>query len=392
VADSGNQRLEKFLQSMPAVATIVPSPTPASVLVVNLTANPTVFDPANVSTSINYVMNYDAAVSLVIQNASGNPVYQQSYQAGSFGGKQGLNQIVWNASSNGEPLSDGTYTVFLVANYASQQVTTQLSLILQTGMPTATFTPVSTVLPPTVTDTPASNPATSTATPAVSETSTPTSIAPTATYTIVPPTPTNTAWSIPPTNTNTPGSEPGTPTIVAPTSTYTNVPLTPTNTAVPPTPTYTNVPPTATYTSLPPTPTNTPVPPTATYTSVPPTPTFTQVPPTPTPTVPKKALLIEGYEISPSYISRVYGPPNVLIGFNLTEPASCNLVLKSPAGAVIYSNSFSGVLYYNAAYWVYPGYSNTSQRLPTGNYTFILTATDSGGAIATAQGVLTIGP
>jgi flagellar hook assembly protein FlgD len=157
VADAGNQRLEKFSQP---VISMLPTPTPGPVLTINLTANPDVFDPAVTSTILAYTLGQAANVSLVITNGTSNIVFQQSYVGGSFGGLQGMNQVVWNGLSGGKPLPDGAYTVTLQATVNGQKATAQVIVTIQSGAVAPAFTPTPintstpTPVPPTPTPTP----------------------------------------------------------------------------------------------------------------------------------------------------------------------------------------------------------------------------------------------
>lgn len=157
VADAGNQRLEKFSQP---ILSLVPTPTPGLILTVNLTANPDVFDPAVTGTSLAYTLGQAANVTLTITSGTGNIVFQQSYVGGSFGGMQGMNQVLWNGLSGGKPLPDGSYTVTLTATANGQQATAQVIVTIQTGAvaPAITPTPINTSTPTPVPPTPTPTP------------------------------------------------------------------------------------------------------------------------------------------------------------------------------------------------------------------------------------------
>ena len=132
---------------MPPIALSSTTSPPASdILTVNLTANPSVFDPSVSSTSLNYLLSRDATVTLNISGPLGI-VYQQAYVAGNFGGKNGLNQVAWSGKNGGQSLPNGTYFVQLNASAAGQQVSANTNLQISAGVwvPTATPTPAPTL-------------------------------------------------------------------------------------------------------------------------------------------------------------------------------------------------------------------------------------------------------
>lgn len=405
VADAGNRRLEKFNQGTGVLPTPVATPTPSLALqITGLSADPNPFNPDMSGTKLTYTLSEAADVFLVITGPSGNNVFQQTFQAGTFGGNLGMNEVVWNGTFNGRELPEGTYNVTVNADANGQEVVTQLMVeITDEEVMTSTPTPVVT---PTVGTTP-------TVTPMPTGTCVPgkISVQPIAECVqtlkngqfavqfgyennTLDSCGNNVAVEIPlgPENNLFPskceGGEPSdfnpglvtdafavtfdsTDTVIwnldgnqatatckssscggaVPTSTSTPTP-------VPPTPTFTSTP--------------TPLPPTATPTSVP--------------------VGIHGFNISPNIIDRIHGPANVFMNFNLTGPASLSLQLENSGGSVVYSTSFPGESGANTFTYTYPGVAHPSQELLAGTYTFVLTATGEGGGVSSAQATLIITP
>ena len=337
VSDVGNSAVKKFSQTV-AVVTGTPTPNTGGTLQVQLTADPSLFDPGQTSTTLNYTLSMNANAALVITNGSGSIVLQQAYTTGSFGGNQGQNQVVWNGLTNGTPLPDGSYTATLNASANGQQATVQTVIIIKAGIPTATPTPVITPLQPTPTFTPVA-------------------------FT---PTPTVTDVVVPPTATLTP--------VIVDTGTPTAVPPTATDTAVPPTSTATPIPPTSTFTPVPPTATPTAVPPTATFTAVPPTETFTPVP----------KLDLSGLDIHPDSFGKNTNPKVITGTFTLNIPASVEIKVVKSTGQV-YSDMVVSGSAGNNNFTI----SSYSSPLGAGSYQVVVTAT-AGSQTATATDAFTV--
>ena len=90
---------------------------------------PNPFDPDKRPTTIKYVLTRDASITLNIYNINGERIWQEKYPSGSTGGKEGVNEVLWDGytvfsqivpngiyvfqiSSGGNTLATGKIAVF----------------------------------------------------------------------------------------------------------------------------------------------------------------------------------------------------------------------------------------------------------------------------------------
>lgn len=77
--------------------------------------SPNPFDPARGSATLTYRLDQDTDVNIFIFTTTANLYWKTSFSAGTNGGKQGENAIVWNGVSNfGEMASNGLFLVHVV--------------------------------------------------------------------------------------------------------------------------------------------------------------------------------------------------------------------------------------------------------------------------------------
>jgi len=77
--------------------------------------SPNPFDPAREPTTIIYKLKKDTAVNVYLFSITGDLIWEDSFNAGHNGGKEGDNSVTWDGvSSFGEMLSNGVYLLHVV--------------------------------------------------------------------------------------------------------------------------------------------------------------------------------------------------------------------------------------------------------------------------------------
>ncbi|HET9233385.1 MAG TPA: FlgD immunoglobulin-like domain containing protein, partial [Candidatus Eisenbacteria bacterium] len=75
-----------------------------------ITNYPNPFHPGESPTTIAYVLDDNATVTMTVHTLGGGLVLQRTFSAGSLGGREGLNEISWDGKNgDGEYVASGGY-------------------------------------------------------------------------------------------------------------------------------------------------------------------------------------------------------------------------------------------------------------------------------------------